>query len=52
VTVVELEPLAPRAVYPRVVKYRGASPPQYPDMDEERGANELGSVPAVGLGRV
>jgi len=38
VTVVALTPLAPRAVYPRVVEHHGASPPQYPDMDEESGA--------------
>lgn len=37
VTVLTINPLAPKADYPRILSYHGKSPPQYPDYDEETG---------------
>ncbi len=35
VTVLKINPLAPKADYPRILDYHGQAPPQYPDIDEE-----------------
>jgi hypothetical protein len=37
VTVLAINPLAPKADYPRILDYHGQAPPQYPDIDEETG---------------
>jgi hypothetical protein len=37
VTVLRINPLAPKGKYPRVLEYHGQVPPQYPDIDEETG---------------
>jgi hypothetical protein len=37
VTVLAIKPLAPKADYPRILKYHGTAPPQYPDYNEETG---------------
>lgn len=37
VTVKRINPLAPKGEYPRILTYKGASPPQYPDFDEKTG---------------
>jgi hypothetical protein len=37
VTVLTINPLAPKADYPRIVTYQGTPPPQYPDIDEKTG---------------
>jgi hypothetical protein len=43
VTVLRINPLAPKGKYPRTLEYHGKSPPQYPDYDEQTG--ELGWDP-------
>ncbi len=37
VTVLTINPLAPKADYPRIITYQGSPPPQYPDIDEKTG---------------
>ncbi len=37
VTVLKINPLAPKADYPRILDYHGETPPQYPDYDEKTG---------------
>ena len=37
VTVLTINPLAPKADYPRIITYQGSPPPQYPDIDENTG---------------
>jgi hypothetical protein len=37
VTVLAINPLAPKADYPRTLDFHGKAPPQYPDYDEETG---------------
>ncbi|MAU01150.1 MAG: hypothetical protein CL608_28740 [Anaerolineaceae bacterium] len=37
VTVLKIDPLAPKAAYPYILEYHGLAPPQYPDYDEETG---------------
>lgn len=37
VTTLKINPLAPKAGYPRILDYHGEAPPQYPDIDEETG---------------
>jgi hypothetical protein len=37
VTVKRINPLSPKGEYPRILKYHGKSPPQYPDFNEKSG---------------
>ncbi|MBK8988237.1 MAG: hypothetical protein IPM39_19580 [Chloroflexi bacterium] len=37
VTVLTINPLAPKGDYPRIATYQGMPPPQYPDIDEKTG---------------
>lgn len=39
VTVLQINPVAPKGEYPRVVSYQGVTPPQYPDEDDDRWRN-------------
>jgi len=36
VTVLRINPVAPKGKYPRVLDYHGSAPPQYPDEDDDR----------------